>query len=148
MLSLQKKKQKKNSDITDFQKHWQPSIPHWKLSFTPLPSQPVGWRIRTRICVKQKSNIWSHICSQWVRIRLVAIYFSLSPALLNIAYCFPRQQKRRGKISRESRVFKLKIFISFFILIICACVKEEEKDSDTWCFRNILFIILINTNPM
>ncbi len=40
---------------------------------------------------------------------------------------FPRQQKRRGKISRESRVVKLKIFISFFILIICACVKERGK---------------------
>lgn len=49
---------------------------------------------------------------------------------------FPRQQKRRGKISRESRVVVLKIFISFFFLIICVCVKEIGKG--LWYLRLML----------
>ncbi len=60
---------------------------------------------------------------------------------------FPRQQKRRGKLSR---VVVLKMFISFFhSYYLCMCERKRKRTliPALDAFRNILFIILINTNP-
>lgn len=147
LFSPQKKK-KKNLDITDFQNignlhsHTE-AVLHAITSSAHRLAYP-----NTYMCQTEVKYLITHMLSVGENETGGDLFLSFSSPVEH-RLLFPRQQKQKGKISRESRVVMLKIFIFFFFfsLIICWSAKEENDsvfDAFQNAFQNILLITNIN----